>query len=167
MKRASKSACFFHLQAFSVAFHRQIYPLWVLQPFKHLQQFETLAKLKPHRPLSAIEGHSRTNFPSRVNCSTGLEVFPFVFAFDILSFLVPWLIFLLWLHHSRFSTRLSVLTSLIWLTCGRLSGLGMNAIATRRCTLYVFTFPSLQRLRWRYPYGFFFNLSTCTRPSLR
>ena len=46
-----------------------------------------------------------------------------------------WMVFALAVHHSRFVATLLVLQPSLWLICGRLSGFGMNASATSRCTL--------------------------------
>ena len=57
-----------------------------------------------------------------------------------------------WLHHSKFSTRLSLLIPLMWLTCGLFSGFGINACATNLWTVNDFLLLFLHKLNVEYPY---------------
>lgn len=62
--------------------------------------------------------------------------------------------FSLLVHHSRFSTLLSVLIPFIWFTCGLFSGLGINALATSLCGLKLYFFLLTVTLTTKYPFGF-------------
>ena len=61
-----------------------------------------------------------------------------------------WVVFALAVHHSRFVATLLVLQPSLWLICGRLSGFGMNASATSRCTLRQYDLLLCQHITAKY-----------------